>query len=82
MFSANVGLAALSTKIAEFDGKAEIYHSFWTSSLGLDTIGILFNNLLKRELKYLIDSFCSAFKLERSFIKVVVDLSSPNFVKK
>jgi len=81
MFFANVGLAALSTKIVEFEGKVEIYRSFWTSSLGLDAVAILFNNLLKRELKSLIGSFGSAFKLERSFIMVFVDLSSPNFVK-
>jgi len=31
MFSSNVGFAALSTKIVVFEGKEEIYHSFWTS---------------------------------------------------
>jgi len=74
-------LAALPTKMVEFEGKAKIYHSFWTSSLGFDIFGILFNNLLKRELKYLIGSLGSTFKLESSFIKVVVDQSSSNFVK-
>ena len=64
-----------------FEDRAEIYHSFWTLSLSLDTVGILLNNLLKRELKSLMGSFSSAFKLEKSLIRVVVDLSSPNLVK-
>ena len=58
-----------------------MYHSFRTSSLGLDAASILFNNLLKHELKPLMGSFDSSFGLERSLIKVVVDLSSPNLVR-
>ena len=34
IFSTKVVLLALSTKIAKFDGKAAIYHSLRTSSLG------------------------------------------------
>jgi len=81
IFSANVGLAALSTKMVVFEGRAEMYHSFQTPLLGLDVAGILFNNLLKHELKSLMGSFGLTFKLERSFIKVFVVLSSPNLVK-
>lgn len=81
IFSAKVGLVALSSKIVVFEGRAEIYHSFWTSSLGLDVASILFNNLLKRELKSFIGSLGSTFKLERSLIRVTMDLSSPNLVK-
>jgi len=40
MFSANIGLAALSKEMAEFEEKAEIYNSFWTSLLGFDAAGI------------------------------------------
>jgi len=47
MFSAKVGLVALTMKIVVFEGRAEVYHSFWTSLLGLDVVGILLNNLLK-----------------------------------
>ena len=78
IFSPKVGLEALSMKILVFDGRAEMYHSFWTSSEGLDVVGILFNNLFKRELKSLMGSFSSAFKLERSLVRVAIDLSSPN----
>ena len=81
ILSAKVVLLALSTKIAMFDGKAEMYHSLLTSSLCLEAVGILFNNLLKRELKYLIGSFESALRLDRSLISVVVDLSSPKLVR-
>lgn len=81
MFSANVGLATLSTNIAMFEGKVDIYHSLQTSSLSLDAIGILFKSLLNRELKYLIGSFDSVLRFERSLINITVDLSSPNFVK-
>lgn len=81
ILSAKVVLLALSTKIAMFDGKVEMYHSLHTSSLGLEAIGILFNNLLKHELKSLIGSFDSALRLDKSLINVTVDLSSPNLVK-
>ena len=81
VFSIKVYLAALSTKIDVFEGRADMYHSFWTSSLGLDAVGILFNNSLTCELKFLIGSLGSDLKLERSLIRVVVDMSSPNFVR-
>ena len=76
-----VGLAALLTKIVVFEGRVEMYHSFQTSTLGLDAIEILVHNLLKCELKSLISSLGSTFKLERSLIGLVVDLSSPNMVR-
>ena len=82
MFSAKVGLAAISTKISIFEGKAVIYHSLQTFSLGFEVVGILFKSLLNRELKSLIGSLDSALKFERSLIKVVIHLSSPNLVKK
>jgi len=81
ILSAKVVLLALSMKISMFDGNAEMYHSLHTSLLGLEAVGILFNSLLKRELKSLIGSFDSALRLDRSLIDVVVDLSSPNLVK-
>ena len=81
ILSAKVVLLALSMKIAMFDGKVEMYHSLCTSSLGLEAVEILFNGLLKRELKSLICSFNSALRLDRSLINVAVDLSSPNLVK-
>lgn len=81
IFSTNVGLAALSMKMAIFEGKAEIYHLLHTSSLGLDVTKILFNSLLNHELKSLMGSFDSILRLERSLINVVVDLSSPNLVR-
>ena len=81
MFSAKVGLVGLSTKLVVFEGREDIYHSFWTSSLHLDSIKILFNNLLKCELKSLIVSLGSTFKLDRSLRRVVVDQSSPNLVR-
>jgi len=81
IFSAKVGLAALSTKMAIFKGKAEIYHSIRTSSLGLDVAGTLFKSLLNCELKSLMGYFDSVLRLERSLINVVVDLSSSNLVK-
>lgn len=59
-----------------------MYHSFWTSSLGLDAVGILFNNLLKLELNSLMGSLGSDLKWEGSLIRLVLDLSSPNLVKK
>lgn len=58
-----------------------MYHLFCTSALGLDATGILFNNLLKHELKSLMGSFDSSFKLERSLIRVVVEWSYPNLVR-
>ena len=81
MFFAKVGLVALSTKIDLFEGRAEMYHLFWTSSLGLDFVGILLNNLLKRELNSLIGSLGPTFKLDRSLRRVVVDRSSQNLVR-
>lgn len=80
MFSTNVVLAALSTKIAMVDGKADMYHSLLTSLLGFEAVKILFKSFLKRELKYFIGSLDSAFKFNRSLISVAVDLSSPNLV--
>jgi len=74
MFLANVGLAALSTKISMFEGKTNMYHSLQTSSLGLDAVGILLKSLLDRELKSLIGSLDSVLRFERSLINVVVDL--------
>ena len=47
IFLANLSLAALSTKMAESEGKVEIYHSIWTLFPGLDVSGIFFNNFLK-----------------------------------
>ena len=81
MFSAKVGLATLSTKIVVFEGRVEMYHSFCTSTLGLDATGILFNNLLKHELKSLIGSLDSTFKLERSLRRVVFQRSSSHLVR-
>ena len=82
MFLAKVGLAALSTKISMFEGKAVIYYSLLTCSLGFESLGIFFKSLLNHELKSLMGSLDSALKLERSLIKVATDLSSPNLVKK
>jgi len=81
MFSTNVGFAALSTNIAIFDAKENMYYSLLTSSIGLEVIGILFKSLLKHELKSLIGSLDSVLRFDRSLINVVIDLSSSNFVK-
>ena len=64
-----------------FEGKADMYHSLSTSSLGLDAVGILFKSLLNDELKYFRGSLDSVLRFERSLINVDVDLSSSNFVK-
>ena len=58
-----------------------IYHSLLTSLLGLEAVGILFNSLLKCELKYLMGSFDWALRFDRSLISVAVDLSSPNLIR-
>ena len=81
MFSASVGLADLSEKISIFEVKEDIYHSLQNYSLWFDVAGILFNNLLNQELKSLMGSLDSDFKLEISLIKVATDLSSLNLVK-
>ena len=81
MLSAKVDLLALSTKIAMFDGRAVIYHSHRTSSLGWEAVGILLKILLKRKLKSLIGSLVSALRLDKSLINVAIDLSSPNSVR-
>lgn len=80
IFSAKVVFLALSMKIAMLDGKAEVYHSLRTSLVGLEAVGILFNILFKRELKYLMGSFDSALRLDRSLISDAIDLSSLNLV--
>jgi len=81
MLSVKVVLLALSMKIAIFDGRAVIYHSHCTSSLGWEAVGILLKILLKRKLKSLIGSLVSALRLDRSLSNVAVDLSSPNLVR-
>ena len=81
MFSAKVGFAALSTKIAIFEGRTVIYHSLLIFTLGLEAVGILFKSLLNRELNSLIGSLCSILRLERSLINVAKDLSSPYLVR-
>jgi len=81
MLSAKVVLLALSMKIAMFDGRAVIYHSHCTSSLGWEAVGILLKILLKHKLKSLIGSLVSALRLDRSLSNVFVDLSSPNLVR-
>jgi hypothetical protein len=81
IFSAKVGLPALSTKIAMLEGRAVIYHSLLICSLGFEAVGILFRSLLNRALNSFIGSLCSILKLERSFIKVARDLSSPYLVR-
>ena len=64
-----------------FDGKAVIYHSHRTSSLGWEAVGILLRILLNRKLKSLIGSLAWALRLDRSLINVAVDLSSPNLTR-
>ena len=81
MLSAKVVLLALSTKIAMFDGKIDMYHSIRTSLLGLEAVEILFKSLLKCELKSLVSSLDPVLRFDRLLINVAVDLSSPNFVK-
>ena len=80
-FSTKVVLLALSTKMAKFEGKAVMYHSHLTSSLGWEAAGILLRILLNRKLKSLMGSRASALRLDRSLISVAVDLSSPNLVR-
>ena len=80
-FSTKVVLFALPTNIAKFYGKAMIYHSYRTSSLGWEAAGILLRILLNRKLKSLMGSLASALRLDKSLINVVVDLSSPNLVR-
>jgi len=64
-----------------FEGRALMYHSTYTSTLGLEVAGILFSNLLNLELKSLIFSFGLTLIFEKSLIKVVVVQSSPNLIK-
>ena len=81
MFSKRVALLALSTKIAILEGREDIYHSICTSTVGFGAAGILFSNLLNMELKSLILSSEFYFRLERSLIKDVMVLSSPNLAR-
>jgi len=54
MFSTKAFLLDLCTKIYTLEGRDEIYHSICISTPGPEVAGILFNNLLKMELKYFI----------------------------
>src|ERR1700722_11766982 len=81
IISAKVGFPARSTKMAILAGRAVIYHSLRICSLGLEAVGILLRSLLKRALNSLMGSLCSILKLERSFIRVAKDLSSPFLVR-
>ena len=68
-------------KIAKLGGKAVMYHSHLTSSLGWEAAGILLRILLNRKLKSLIYSLVSALRLDKTLINVVVDRSSPNLLR-